>query len=171
MKKLFIVAVLFALILPAGDFRIVEAQTPQARVIMPSTSDDAQSDTVVTIANLSVDSLHLVVGLEEMQAHIARMVKMGQKADFMWMDLSDTHIISIGVFQQQHLITDKEAKLSFRVINPNSQESETREMYFITGLDSFNEGFNLATKGKYRFTVLFERGGKSKRAEFTYEVK
>ncbi len=99
------------------------------------------------------------------------MIKMGRKAGIMWMDLNDTHIISVRVYQQQRLITDEEAKIAFRVIKPNGPESETREMYFITGLDSFNEGFNLAVKGKYRFTVLLARKGKSSRAEFTYEVK
>ncbi|MCI0693909.1 hypothetical protein L0337_18125 [candidate division KSB1 bacterium] len=170
MKKLFVVAALFGLILPAGGFRIVEAQTPQAKVIMPSNSDDAKSDTVMTIASLSVDSLRLVIGLEEMQAHLARMVKMGRKAGLMWMDLKDTHIIAITVLRQQHLITDNEAEMTLKAKASNG-ESETREMYFITGLDSFNEGFNLATKGKYHFTILLERKGRLHRAEFTYEVK
>lgn len=171
MKKLFVAAVLFGLILLAGGFTIVEAQTHETALMKPFGIDSVKSDTVLTIAKLTLDSLRLVVGLEEMQPHITRMVKMGQKAGFMWMDLSDTHIISIAVFQQQRLITDREVKLSFRVINPNGQESETREMYFITGLDSFNEGFNLEAKGKYHFTVLFEHKGKLRLAEFTYEVK
>jgi hypothetical protein len=167
----------------AQGFAIVEAQTHETALMTPFSIDSVKSDTVQTIAKLTLDNLRLVVGLEEMQAHIARMVKMGQKAGFMWMDLSDTHIISIGVFQQHpdgrsRLITDEKAKISFRVIKPNGQESETREMYFITGLDSFNEGFNLAAEGKYHFTILLERKGKSSRpvngllgAEFTYEVK
>lgn len=170
MKKLLAAISLSAIILWFGDFGSVEAQTHGTALLQPAIMKSTDNDTVVTIANLSVDSLRLVVGLEEMQAHIARMTKMGQKAGLMWMDLKDTHIISIAVFQQQRLINDNEAKMALKVKIPKG-EAETREMNFITGLDSFNEGFNLAAKGKYHFTVLLERNGKSPRAEFTYEVK
>ncbi|MCL4704949.1 hypothetical protein KJ068_07295 [bacterium] len=170
MNKLLATISLSAIILWFGDFGSVEAQTHGTALLQPASMKSADNDTVVTITNLSVDSLRLVVGLEEMQAHIARMTKMGRKAGLMWMDLKDTHIIAITVFRQQHLITDDEAKMALKVKTPKG-ESETREMYFIAGLDSFNEGFNLEAKGKYRFTVLLERKGKSQRAEFTYEVK
>ncbi len=170
MKKVLAAISLSAIVLWFGDFGSVEAQTHGTTLLQPASMKSADNDTVVTIANLSVDRLRLVVGLEEMQAHIARMTKLGQKAGLMWMDLSDTHIISIAVFQQQRLINDNEAKMTLKVKIPKG-EAETREMYFITGLDSFNEGFNLEAKGKYHFTVLLERKGKSSRAEFTYEVK
>lgn len=175
MKRLFAITLLAGIFLLVGNFGIVGAQTHETTLITPSTIDSAKSNSILTIANLTVDSLRLVMGLEEMQAHIARMVKMGSKAGIMWMDLKDTHIISITVVQQaaygrSRLITDNEAKITLKVKAPNG-ESETREMYFITGLDSFNEGFNLEAKGKYHFTVLLELKGKTNRAEFTYKMK
>jgi hypothetical protein len=60
--------------------------------------------------------------------------------------------------------------MTLSVINPAGEE-ETREMHFISGLDNFNEGFDLARRGKYHFTVLLALEGKIRRAEFTHEVK
>ena len=170
MKRLSAIILLSGFFLLAGSFSNVGAQTHGTALLTPSIVDSTNGDSVVKIANLFVDSLRLVVGLEEMQAHLARMVKIGRKAGLMWMDLKDTHIIAITVLQKNRLITDNEAKIKLEVKAPNG-EAETREMYFIIGLDSFNEGFNLEAKGKYRFTVLLEHKGKSSQAEFTYEVK
>jgi hypothetical protein len=76
MKRLFVIILLSGLFWLAGGFAIVEAQTHGTALMAPAIMKSTNNDTVMTIADLTVDSLRLVVGLEEMRPHIARMVKL-----------------------------------------------------------------------------------------------